>query len=410
MKRVHRRSRIRSVNVLAVAALTVAVLAVLGTVASPRSHAATERTTADPWEGSTFTAPSSYSTLSDGEFSGVFRHTPPAPISSVVLHVEYSTSDTPSPDCRPAPADQTATYDTATTTTTAPPPAPSTTVDPSTSTPSTPTTEAPASSSEVQFSFHVPFTCNGVYDATATANVEDQTGDVPPPLRKSMSVVGVRVAVPPAPPASITATDNGNHTVTVSWAAPKEYSGGSHPPPDFVGYRVSRKDGAGGSFAPIADTAAATLTFVDSSIPASGGSFAYEVESVRKLASSTPVATDGLLTVAGPSAAAASSSGRGRSGGAAAEPDPGAGGTGTAYYDTTTLADDGAEPGGDALSGVPGGGAIQRFAGRAGAGLVKPFAAALDLGVWAALLLFLTRRAAKAERAALLGVEVEKTS
>jgi hypothetical protein len=215
--------------------------------------------------------------------------------------------------------------------------------------------------------------------------------------------VGVRVAVAPDSPASIAATDNGNHTVTVSWAAPKGYTAPSHPPPDFVGYRVSRKDGSGG-YTPIGDTPATTLTFVDSSIPAAGGTFGYEVESVRKFATSPPVETDGALTIGGPRAAPSNG---GRSGGAAAQPDPGAGGTGTAFYDTTTLAaDEGDEPG-DALSGVPGGGAIQRFAGRSGAGLVKPFAAALDLGVWAGLLLFLTRRAAKAERAALLALEVE---
>jgi hypothetical protein len=248
-----------------------------------------------------------------------------------------------------------------------------------------------------------------VYDATATANVEDRTGDVPPPLRKSISIVGVRIAVPPSGPTSITATDTGNHSVTVSWGP--AYTGSSHPPPDFIGYRVSRKDGASGSFAVIGNTPASASSLVDPSIPAAGGSFVYEVESVRKFASSPPVVTSGPLTIAGPSTPGApSGSGGARTGGGPAPfSDPGAGGTGTAYYDTTLAADEG-EPGEDALSGVPGGGAVQRFAGQDGAGLLKPFAAALDLGVWAALLLFLTRRAAKAERAALLAVELEHAS
>ena len=224
-----------------------------------------------------------------------------------------------------------------------------------------------------------------------------------------MSVVGVRIAVAPATPASIVATDNGNHTVTVSWGAPAAYTGGGHPPPDFIGYRISRRDGAAGSFAVIGNTSPTTLTFVDSAIPASGGSFVYEVESVRKFASSPPVVTGGALTVGGPGSTGASGGSVGRSG-ATPFSDPGAGGTGTAYYDTTTLAADEGEPGDDALSGVPGGGAIQRFAGHDGAGLLKPFAAALDLGVWAALPLFLTRRAAKAERAALLAVQLERAS
>ena len=398
-------------NVLASAFLTLAVVLVIGSIGPSPSHAAPEQTPSDPWEGSSFTSPSSFTTSTDAVFSGVFRHSPPAPIRSVVLHVEFSSSDPPASNCRPGPDDQTSTFTTDTTPSSTPETT-STTIDPSSSAPSTtPTTQTPQTSSEVQFEFRVPFTCNGVYDATATANIEDPTGDVPPPLHKSISVVGVRIAIPPERPTSITATESGNHTVTVTWGAPTGYAGSGHPPPDFMGYRVSRKDGSAGSFAVIANASPSTLSIVDSSIPAAGGSFVYEVESVRKFATSAPLATNGALTIAGPGGASSGGSGGsggGRvGGGGPATTDPGAGGTGTAFYDS--LADEGKEPG-DALSGVPGGGAIQRFAGRAGAGLLKPFAVALDLGVWAALLLFLTRRAAKAERAALLAVELEHAS
>lgn len=390
-------------NVLALAALTLVVLALTGTFGAARSHAAPAQTPADPWEGSSFTTPSSYSTTSDAVFAGVFRHTPPAPIGKVTLHVEFSSTDSPASGCRPAPSDQTATYDTTTTTT---PPIEPTPDSPGTS---TPTTDAPQKSSEVQFSFQVPFTCNGVYDATATAFVEDPTGDVPPPLQRSMSVVGVRVAVAPPTPASITATDAGNHTVNVSWGAPAAYSGSAKPPPDFIGYRISRKSGSG-TFSALTDTPPNVLTFADTSVPASGGSFVYEVEALRKFASSAPLATNGTLDIAPPGSGASRGGGSGgtsagAAGGAHATTttDPGAGGTGTAYYDS--LADEGPEPGGDAL----GNGAVQRFTGHDGAGVLKPFAAAMNLGVWAALLLFLTRRAAKAERAALLGVDVEQS-
>ncbi|HEX4821974.1 MAG TPA: hypothetical protein VFV00_17350 [Acidimicrobiales bacterium] len=390
-------------NVLAVAALSLIVVTFGAGFGSTRSHAAPAQTPADPWEGSSFTSPSSYATTSDAVFSGVFRHTPSAPISKVTLHVEFSSTDSPSAGCRPAPSDQTQTYET----TTSPP-----TVDttPDTTDPSTPTTQEPKQSSEVEFSFQVPFTCNGVYDATATAVIEDPTGDVPPPLHKSISLVGVRVAVAPPMPTSITATDAGNHTVNVAWGAPASYAGSGKPPPDFIGYRVSRKDGSG-SFSAIANTAPDALTFADSSIPASGGAFVYEVEAVRKFASSAPLATNGALDISPPGAAAGHGSGSTGGGGGAAAPapattDPGAGGTGTAYYDS--LADEGAEPGSGALA-APDGGAVQRFSGKDGAGLLKPFAAAMNLGVWAGLLLFLTRRAAKAERAALLGVELEHT-
>ena len=399
-------SRTRSVNVLATSALTLAVVVLVAALGSTRSQASPAQTPADPWEGSTFTTPSSYSTSSDGVFSGVFRHTPSAPISKVTLHVEFSATDSPPSGCRPGPSDQTTTYPSSTTT----PPPP---VDPSPSTPespSTPSTEAPSQSSEVQFSFQVPFPCNGIYDATATAVVEDPTGDVPPPLHRSISLVGVRIAIPPPTPASITATDAGNHTVNVVWGAPAAYTGNGKPPPDFVGYRISRKDG-GGTFAAIATTAPDALTFADTSIPASGGAFVYEVEAVRRFASSAALATNGTLDIGAPGVPGSRAGGSsGGSGGGAAAPTttyPGAGGTGTAYYDS--LADEGAEPG-DALGGVPGGGAVQRFAGHDGAGLLTPFAAAMNLGVWAGLLLFLTRRAAKAERAALLGVELEHPS
>src|SRR5947199_389300 len=183
-------------------------------------------------------------------------------------------------------------------------------------------------------------------------------------------------------------TQTGNHAVAVSWGAPLSYTGAGHPPPDFIGYRISRKDGPTGSFAVIGNTAPTTLSFVDSSIPASGGSFVYEVESVRKFASSPPMATNGALTIGGPNGAG-SGGGRKSGGAGPTTSDPGAGGTGTAFYDTLP---DESEPGDDALSGVPGVGAIQRFAGHDGAGLVKPFAAALALAAWAALVLFLTRR------------------
>jgi len=396
-------SRIRSVNVLAVAALTLVLMGATAAFGAPRSHAAPAQTSADPWEGSSFTSPSSYSTTTDAVFSGVFRHTPPAPISKVTLHVEFSATDSPGSGCRPAPSDQTMTYPTSSTPTTIDPP-------PDPPDPSTPTTEQPKQSSDVQFSFQVPFTCNGVYDATATAFIDDPTGDVPPPLNKSISIVGVRVAVAPPPPASISATDAGNHTVNVTWAAPVAYAGRGTPPPDFVGYRVSRKDGAG-SFTAIANTAPDVLTVADTAIPESGGAFVYEVEAVRKFASSAPVATNGTLDIA-PPRAGGSRGGAGSTsavGGGAPAPtttDPGAGGTGTAFYDS--LADEGPEPGGNALGS---GGAVQRFrGGQDGAGLLTPVAAALNLGVWAGLLLFLTRRAAKAERAALLGVQVEHSS
>ena len=90
---------------------------------------------------------------------------------------------------------------------------------------------------------------------------------------------------------------------------------------------------------------------------------------------------------------------------------PASGPAATAHFDETTLAaDEGEQGANDPLAALPGGGTIQRFAGHDGAGLIKPFAAALDLAVWAGLLLFLTRRAASAARADALTVELEHPS
>jgi hypothetical protein len=252
---------------------------------------------------------------------------------------------------------------------------------------------------------------------TATAKVEDQSGETPGPLKKSITAVAVKIAVPPPSPTAFQATDNGNHTVTLSWSAPASYGRAPGPPPDFVGYRLSRKNADGGSFAEIGTTGVDGLSFTDSSIPASGGSYIYQVETLRKFAASPPVTTSAPLVVGGstPGTAGGGGGGGGATGGGGGAANPGTSGQGapssggvTHFDEPTTLAADEGELGAeDPLGGVPGGATIQRFGGNSGAGLLRPFAAALDLGVWAGLLLFLTRRAAKAERAERLIVELE---
>jgi hypothetical protein len=203
-------------------------------------------------------------------------------------------------------------------------------------------------------------------------------------------LTGLKVAVPPPPPLSFIATDNGNRTVTLAWQPP------NHPPPDLIGYRLSRRDAASPDYLPPGDLRADTLSFVDSSLPAGGGSYFYKVETLRSSPSgtlrSTPAVTSEPLVVG----ALAGTSGR--SVGGTPAPNAGSGGTGAMHFDVpSTLAADEGEPGSGYLT-LPGAGTIQRFAGRDGAGLIKPFAAALDLAVWAGLLLFLTRRAASAAR------------
>jgi hypothetical protein len=404
MSRPGRGDRARSVAAVGSAALTLLAIALLASIWSPRTRAEAQST--DPWSGSRFTSPDNYGTSTDGVFTGVFKHTPYAPIASVNLAVDFSAGDTHPANCEPAPSTQTHTYETATTT--------STTVDTATTEPPTTTTQPPPPSSQVEFSFDFTFRCNGTYDLVATARVEDQSGSTPGPLKKAITASAVRIATAPPSPTAFQAADNGNRTVTLSWSAPQSYGRAPGPPPDFQGYRVSRKDAGGGAFAEIGTTGPSGLTLTDSSIPPSGGSYIYQVETLRKFASSPPVTTVAPLVIAGPTpnssaggTGGASGGGTGRRGGSSAQDSGTSGGGATHFEEPTTLAADEGELGAaDPLGGLPGGATIQRF-GRSGAGLLKPFAAALDLGVWAGLLLFLTRRAAREERADRLFVELE---
>ena len=385
------RTRAQSGCALASAGVTVVAVALMGLIWSTPSNAqvvctpfqscdtttttvpttldtTTTTTTPDEWAGSRWTGPTANGeTVSDGTFSGTFVHSPPTPrITSVELNILYGTGYTLPAACGPAPSTQLQS-------------APTT----STSTPSGDATTT------MNFLFEVPFTCNGIYNATATATSEDGF------FTYDMSLTGLHIAVPPQSPLAFLATDNGNRTVTLTWQAPNQQ------PPDLAGYR---RDANGSAFYGATDVTPDVLSITDSTIPAGGGSYFYKVETLRSspngVLTSNPVITSEALAVGGSTTGAP-----GRSVAGVAAPQ-GSGGTGEQHFDETTLAADEGEPGAGDLA-LPGGDTIQRFAGREGAGLIKPFAAALDLGVWAALLLFLTRRAAKAERAAALAIEVE---
>jgi hypothetical protein len=254
------------------------------------------------------------------------------------------------------------------------------------------------------FDFEVTFPCNGVYDATATATLDDPLGQ-----QDSIELKSINVAVPPQQPASFLATDTGNHTVELSWTGPND------SPPDLAGYRLSRRDATGATFGVLGTTTPSVFAFTDSNIPATGGSYFYRIETMRTAPGGTqlasvPVTTGQALVVdATPGSVPGNSGGGGGGGSTPADGAPATAPTGgDQHFDETTLAADEGEPGAnDPVAALPGGDTIQRFAGHDGAGLVKPFAAALDIAVWAGLLLFLTRRAAGAERAAALVVELE---
>jgi hypothetical protein len=385
------RRKSHALSVLASAGITTLAIGAMAMIWPSPSAAQTDppttpTTSSTPtWDGSRWTAPTADGeTLSDGTFSGTFVYEPGTPpIASVDLSVTYASGDVHPTACGVGPGQQPQQV------------APTST---------TPSTTGPAPST-MDFLFEVAFTCNGLYDATATATLApSEPPSEPPPSELTtheLRLQGLRVAVPPERPRSFRATDNGNLTVSLTWEPPTQQ------PPDLAGYRLSRRESSSQSFTTVAETPLGTESFDDTNVPA--GSYFYKVETLRDSPNgalpSAPVITSEALAVGGGGGTP------GRSvGGVAAPRRPdgnGSGGTGTQHFDeSTTLAADEGEPGEGDLA-VPGGGTIQRFAGREGAGLIKPFAAALDLAVWAGLLLFLTRRAASAERADRLGLELE---
>ena len=382
-----RRARSRSVAVLVSGAATITLYLIVGSMfgadAGAQIFPTTTTTTTTPgtpttpttlpseWDGSKWTAPAiDGATVADGTFSGMFQHRPATPaITKVELNVSYSSGDVHTAACDPAPGLQAAQ-----------------TAPTSTSPPSDPQTDT------MSFLFEVSFRCNGLYDVTATADT-----DPPTEPQGELTLTALKIAVPPQRPDSFLATDSGNHTVTLSWTGP------SQRPPDLAGFRLSRRDNSTQSFTTIGEVAADAASFADSTVPANGGSFFYEVQTLRAspngVLASAPVATSEALVVGGASPG----------GTVVGHPAPPVS-DGTTHFDepTTLVADEGEEGEVGPIGALPGGATIQRFAGRDGAGLLKPVAAALNLGVWAGILLFLTRRAAKDERAMLLQVDFEQ--
>jgi len=394
------RSRPRAA--LASGVIVLLAMAALGVIGSPPSAAQsfcfppdapycqeTTSTTVDPttttvestppspaWADSKWTSPPvEAASANDSTFRGTFVHHGPGKIDKIDMTVNYTDPQAFPAACGPAPGPLESQH------------------------PAAPADDTGTSTAD--FLFEVGLACNGIYDVVPTADL-DFTG---PDSTFSMPRNGLRIAVPPQQPPSFVATDNGNQTVTLTWQAPDDR------PPDLIGYRLSRSDAAGRPFAVMAQTDPGTLSFADTNIPAGGGSFFYQVQTVRNSPNgvllSPAVQTSGALTV-GP----VGSPGGGSVKGAVTAYDPGSGGTGSQTFDPATLPGD-AEPGDEnpVLPNVPGAQTVQRFVDdHGGAGLVTPVAGALNLGVWAALLLFLTRRAASAERAMLVSVELEDVS
>lgn len=349
------------------------------TTVEPTTSTPTTTTPAE-WQGSKWTKPTTDgATVVDGVFDGVFRHRPSNPrIDHVELEITYSTGFTHPPACGvpPGPYTQQAT-----------------------SASSTTTPSDPADGDKMVFDFEVGFRCNGLYDVTAHAELERPAGEV----SHDLELRTLRVAVPPQPPSSLVATDNGNHVVTVAWQPPTDQ------PPDLIGYRISRQEASSANVEVLGDAAVDARSFDDGSLPAEGGSYFYRVQTLRSSpngpVASEPVATGSPLAVRG--SAGGGGGGGGSASGTRTPADPGSGGSGVQHFDDTLPADEGELGAGDPLANVPGGDTVQRFVSGDGMGLVTPSAVALNIAVWAALLLFLTRRAAHEDRMARLELEFE---
>jgi hypothetical protein len=126
---------------------------------------------------------------------------------------------------------------------------------------------SPAGGSITYSSADVPAPCNGTYSfrALATATVFLRPDDTFP-LSGSIDV-----AVPPdnVRDADATVSDAGD-SIAVTW------SPDANPAPDFLGYRVQRKDSSG-SYTTIATLTANETHYTDTSAPAAGKEVSYRV-------------------------------------------------------------------------------------------------------------------------------------
>ncbi|HEY2813850.1 MAG TPA: fibronectin type III domain-containing protein [Acidimicrobiales bacterium] len=258
--------------------------------------------------------------------------------------------------------------------------------------------------------------CNGVYSATAQSEFLPNP-TAPPQTIETLTLSDITVAVPAPAPAGVTATPQGGGSVALAWTS----GYGDRPaPPDFSGYQIYRVDSSH-KRQQVLPTPTMATSYSDVDVPATG-TYTYEVDAVRAGAATT-ASTSQPVKVFLPSSASGSSSGAagGLAGTSSTSSTTGATGApglsgpqsattpATAVFNGSgTLADD-AEPGGQqaAAANLPGDGSVRIGRGSSsGAGLLKPFAAALVAAVWAGLFFFLSRRAAKANRA-LLPVHVE---
>jgi hypothetical protein len=268
------------------------------------------------------------------------------------------------------------------------------------------------------FSVGLDVSCNGVYQIDVGAHA--QWG--PAPTQQDWYTLSTEITVAnPAPPVTNVTTKTTDRDVAVSWTKL------DNPPPDFSGYKVTRRD-ASGTVVALGTTKPALATFTDKAVP--DGTYHYEVQALRNGAdpsaassSDKVVVGNGLFTTPPSSSSsdlglvitgdvappATNPSGSGIT--VAGTPSRGSGvRPGSTAQNPSVGSDEGfasdlpyeAEPGGQAAQ-APG---VRASSHEPGAGLLVPGAVALLLLVWAMHILYVTRQARYFE-AGLLPVEVE---
>jgi hypothetical protein len=127
-----------------------------------------------------------------------------------------------------------------------------------------------SSSSHIDFAFDAPFPCNKKYKVRARVTPSPQLIHQPANFD-----LWIAVAIAPAPTTGLVATtpSGADRGVKLTWSdAARE--------PDFAGFEVRRAVGTG-TFAPVADVAPGATSWTDADVPASGGTFRYQVVAMR---------------------------------------------------------------------------------------------------------------------------------
>jgi hypothetical protein len=253
--------------------------------------------------------------------------------------------------------------------------------------------------------------CNGTYDARAESQVKSLQQGAEPRTIDTLVLRNITVAVPARPPGNVAASPENDGTVELSWT--NGYADVA-PPPDFEGFQLYRVD-SDGNRQQILPRPTTSTSYGDVDVPASG-TYTYDVEA-RRSGAEPSTARSGSVTVTVPAGSSLTGRPSSTTRSATAPATPGAPASSPAQQRSgpPAFTQDGLALG-DGEAGGPAGPRVAAVRvgdgprGSSGQGLLEPVAGALAAAVWAALLLWLSRRATRAARASPVVVELEHAS